>query len=66
MLPTDPEKIKQMNDIFKENRIYAFNTIRTPQFPELRESNPLQKQLIEAWKNPAYKVFTYTGGNRIG
>jgi len=28
--------------------------------------NPLQAELLEAWQDPSYKVFTYTGGNRIG
>ena len=28
--------------------------------------NPLQKELLEAWLDPHYKVFTYTGANRIG
>ena len=28
--------------------------------------NPLQAELIEAWLDPIYKVFTYTGANRIG
>jgi hypothetical protein len=65
-LPTDPEKIKALNDILAANRIYGFNQKRQPGFPELREANPPQKKLIEAWNNPAFKVFTYTGANRIG
>ena len=28
--------------------------------------NPLQEKLLKAWDNPYYKVFTFTGGNRIG
>lgn len=29
-------------------------------------ANPPQARLLEAWKNPQYKVFTFTGGNRLG
>lgn len=28
--------------------------------------NPLQAELLEAWLDPIYRVFTYTGANRIG
>ena len=28
--------------------------------------NPIQADLLEAWMDPVYKVFTFTGGNRIG
>jgi len=28
--------------------------------------NPLQEELLYAWKEDFYKVFTFTGGNRIG
>lgn len=31
-----------------------------------RGPNPKQALILEAWKNPKYKVFTYTGANRIG
>jgi hypothetical protein len=62
----EQKKIEQINLFLKENRIYAFNRQRNPLYPEIREANPLQKRLLEAWKNPAYKVFTYSGGNRIG
>lgn len=29
-------------------------------------ANPAQKKLLEAWDNPEYKTFTFTGGNRRG
>lgn len=29
-------------------------------------ANPPQQRLLEAWLDPTKKVFTYTGGNRIG
>jgi len=28
--------------------------------------NPLQRDLLNAWVEPKYKIFTFTGGNRIG
>ena len=28
--------------------------------------NPLQTKLLKAWDDPTYKVFAFTGGNRIG
>ena len=28
--------------------------------------NPLQGEIIDAWNDPIYKIFTFTGGNRIG
>lgn len=28
--------------------------------------NPKQRLLLDAWKNPQYKIFTFTGGNRMG
>ena len=29
-------------------------------------ANPLQQELLEAWDNPQYRVFVYSGANRIG
>lgn len=62
------QRQEQINAIMAKNRIVYFNCgkPRNPDFPEIREANPLQKKLLEAWENPEYKVFTYTGGNRIG
>lgn len=31
-----------------------------------RGANPKQREILEAWDNPKYKVFTYSGSNRIG
>lgn len=71
MTPT-PAQIAESTAALKshqsDNRIMYFNCgyARNPEFPDIREANPLQKQLLSAWDNPQYKVFTYTGGNRIG
>jgi len=62
----DEARRAQINAVFAENRIFAFNQRRNPDYPEMREANPPQRKLLEAWRNPAYKVFTYSGGNRIG
>jgi len=39
----------------QNNKLYYFT-----------KPNPLQKDLLDAWANPRYKIFTFTGGNRIG
>lgn len=64
----EKKRIEQINAVMAKNRILAFNCgkPRNSVYPEIREPNPLQKQLLEAWRNPSYKVFTYLGANRIG
>jgi hypothetical protein len=51
-----------------ENRLFAIGKPlyfrHHPQ--ELWRFNPMQEKLIEAWKNLQYKVFVYSGANRIG
>lgn len=61
-------RIEQINAVMAKNRILAFNCgkPRNPLYPEIREPNPLQVQLLNAWRDPKYKVFTYMGANRIG
>ena len=55
-------QIKLEKKEFKDNNlIYFFNAPDSG----LR-ANPPQSELLEAWDNPRYKVFTYTGGNRTG
>ena len=44
----------------EKNKIEFF----TKPKPEGMPANPLQDELLEAWENPAYKVFTYSGANR--
>ena len=39
----------------KENKIEFFT-----------RPNPRQEELLEAWDHPRFKVFTFTGGNRLG
>jgi len=62
------QQMDQLKAIMTQNRIVYFNCgkARHPDFPEVREPNPLQKKLLAAWEDDAYKVFTYLGANRIG
>lgn len=43
----------------KDNLIEIFNTEKMP-------ANPPQAELLEAWTERKYKIFTYTGSNRLG
>ena len=64
---TDPvDIIAARNEYFKGNRIAAFYHRKHPDYPEFRYPNPPQEKLLEAWKDRRYKVFTYSGANRIG
>lgn len=49
-----------------ENRIFGFCHERDVRIPEYREPNPPQRALLDAWRDPGFKVFTYSGANRIG
>lgn len=55
-----------INKMLAENKIFAFYKERNVEYPDFRMPNPPQVALLNAWKNPAYKVFTYSGANRIG
>lgn len=55
---------KEKNGYLLYNRIEFFGLVNAEK--GFKGPNPLQKQLLEAWNNPYYKVFTYTGANRIG
>lgn len=62
------EQQELLKQVMAKNRIVYFNCgkPRDSKYPDLREPNPLQVKLLEAWRNPKYKVFTYMGANRIG
>ena len=49
------EVLEKLNKHRTDNPIYFFN-----------HPNPPQKKLLEAWLDPRYKVFTFTGSNRCG
>ena len=60
------EKIKlfQMQRDYKNSNLLEF--FNRPKEEGGMPANPLQAELLEAWENPMYKVFAYTGSNRIG
>lgn len=62
----EKEKYRIENEVLAANRIFGFNRIQDARYPELRKANPLQAMLLRAWENPKYKVFVYSGANRIG
>ena len=55
--------LQLMRDYKQGNLLEFFNR---PKEKGGMPANPLQAELLEAWENPKYKVFTYTGANRIG
>ncbi|KKN49411.1 hypothetical protein LCGC14_0643010 [marine sediment metagenome] len=52
------ENLEWENDYQKKNPIYFFDAEGRP------GPNPRQKDIIEAWLDPFYKTFTFTGGER--
>jgi len=74
MTKPTPEELAQkeidrkaaMNKMLSENRIYGFCHEKHSEYPEFRMPNPPQAALLEAWKDRRFKVFTYSGANRIG
>ena len=67
--PLSEDKLDGLKQHMAKNRIMFFNVPdrpRHPDFPELREPNPLQKQLLAAWLDPKYRTFLYSSGNRGG
>ena len=57
------EKLRKLDDYKAKNKIEFFNI---PKEDGGIPANPLQDELINAWQDPFYKIFTYTGANRIG
>ena len=67
--PTKAELLKRLKKIeAKENAVLTqMVSYRTDNLIEFFDRpNPLQAKLLKAWEDPSYKVFTFTGGNRIG
>ena len=57
------ELAKKLETYKLSNKIEYFNV---PRENGGIPANPLQEELLQAWEDPYYKIFTYTGGNRIG
>ncbi len=53
-------RLQEAEKVRRANLIYHFCE------GDLWRPNPPQRELLEAWKNPAYKVFSFTGSNRLG
>jgi hypothetical protein len=53
--------VKSVNEEKEENRILYFD-----EQPFQPGPNPRQAELLEAYLDPMFKVFTFTGGNRLG
>lgn len=60
------KRLAELEQVMADNRIYHFCQEKVAGMSENRMPNPPQTALLNAWKNPAYKVFTYSGANRIG
>lgn len=60
---TKLQMLSQVNDYRNKNLLEFFNK---PKEEMGIPANPLQSELLEAWDNPLYKVFVYSGSNRIG
>jgi hypothetical protein len=68
------EVLLKTGEFYRKNRIYCFREATEDEKPVeiaigeklFTPPNPVQKQILEAWDNPKYKVFTATGANRIG
>jgi len=53
------EVLKWQQQYRQDNKIEFFDS-------EYMSPNPIQRELLDAWIELQYKVFTYTGANRIG
>jgi len=53
---------KRLERDYRQNNLIEF--FNRPKEEGGMPANPLQAELLEAWDNPRYKVFTYTGANR--
>lgn len=62
------EQQELLKQVMAKNRIVYFNCgkPRDSKYPELREPNPLQAQLLDAWRNPKFRTILYSSGNRGG
>jgi hypothetical protein len=60
------ERDVTINKMLAENRIYGFTKGWTPQYPELRNANPPQQKVLDAWLNPQFRNFILPWPNRVG
>lgn len=62
----EEKRIEQTNLFLKDNRIYGFTRGWRWDIPELRNANKQQEKVLQAWKNPQYRIFVLPWGNRSG
>jgi hypothetical protein len=67
----DQKGLAELDKQISIQRLYLSKQIQNHQDANLilfvpNKPNPKQKELLDAWLNREYKVFTYTGGNRTG
>jgi len=68
------EELQQLyDDVYRDfqkhataNLLLYFNTGKALYDGRILRPNPIQEELLDAWTDWDYKVFTYTGANRIG
>ena len=58
------EILKKIRQYEQDNKIEFFGIVDPAR--NMKGPNPLQSKLLTAWEDPRYKVFTFTGANRIG
>lgn len=56
----EKELALQVHSFREKNKLQYFT------LEKLNRPNPPQAELLEAWEEPRYKVFTFTGSNRLG
>jgi hypothetical protein len=60
-------ELLQAKESFQKNNILEYFNSPYPLVDgTYMRANPKQQMLLDAWKNPKFKVFTYTGANRMG
>jgi hypothetical protein len=67
----DDRGLAELEKTVKIQKLYLAKQIESHQDANLllyvpNKPNPKQKELLAAWLDPKYKVFTFTGGNRSG
>ena len=65
---TEPVTEEQLilNNLFQKDLIRFMPESERKSFKFFLPPNPKQKELLEAWENTSKKIFTFSGGNRLG
>ena len=69
-MPQHSDRVKDKLREIEARELAVLKKIKTYRDGNLIEffdrPNPLQEKLLDAWVNPLYKVFTFSGSNRLG